>query len=98
MSGQDITVAIEATPERDDYMVGESLTLMCVPTPQPAGTNLVSYLWECDGCFANGTTMPTITRILNDMDGNSMIDCSVTIDGNVTMSDMTFDLQVTQGT
>ena len=55
------------------------------------------YSWQCDtSCFADGMTTPTITQQLTDMD-SGLIDCSVTIDGDEYMSDITFDLQVSQG-
>ena len=99
MSGQGSpNVTIVANPEMNFYTVGNNLTLMCTVNPLPTNISItVTYLWECSGCFANGTTTPTITQILTDMD-NSTINCSVTIDGTVTMANMTFDLQVTQGT
>ena len=96
VNGQDIIVTIEADPDRECYTVGETLTLKCVLDPVPSDVN-VSYFWECSGCFADGVTMPTISRALNDTDGDSMINCSVTINDNVIMSNMTFDLQVIQG-
>ena len=99
MSGQDPSVTIEPDPDMDFYTVGDNLTLTCTVDPLPTDTNIiVTYLWHCSSCFANGMTTPTISRILTDMDDDSMIDCSVDIDGNVTMADMMFDLQVTQGT
>ena len=98
MSGQDPSVTIMANPDVEFYTVGNNLTLMCIADPLPTDTSIsITYLWQCSGCFANGMTTPTISRILTDMD-NSTIDCSVDIDGNVTMADMMFDLQVTQGT
>ena len=97
MSGQGSpNITIVANPEMNFYTVGNNLTLMCTVDPLPTNTT-VTYLWECSDCFANGMTIPIITRILTDMD-NSTINCSVTIDGTVTMANMTFDLQVTQGT
>ena len=57
-----------------------------------------TYLWECDtGCFVDGITAPAIGRHLTDMD-SGMINCSVVIDGDEYMSDVMFNLQVTQGT
>ena len=57
-----------------------------------------TYSWQCNtGCFADGMTTPAISRYLTDMD-SGMINCSVTIDGDEYMSDVMFDLQVTQGT
>ena len=97
VNGQDPSVTIMPDPDMDFYTVGDNLTLTCIVDPLPTDTSItVTYLWQCSACFANGTTTPTITRILTDMD-NSTIDCLVTIDGNVTMADMMFDLQVTQG-
>ena len=100
VSGQNTTsVTIDANPDLDFYTVGGNLVLTCTIDPIPTDTSSsVTYLWECSGCFANGMTMPTISQILTDMDDDSLIDCSATIDGNVSMTDMSFDLQVTQGT
>ena len=66
--------------------------------PVITGTGITPmYSWQCDtGCFADGMTTPTITQQLTDMD-SGLIDCSVTIDGDVYMSDNMFDLQVSQG-
>ena len=98
VSGQDTTVTIEAIPDMNTYAVGDNLTLMCILDPTPTDTSItVTYLWECSGCFANGLTTPTINRILTDMD-TTMIDCTVNVSGNVTMTDIPFDLQVTRGT
>ena len=98
MSGQDPSVTIMPAPNVEFYTVGNNLTLTCIVDPLPTDTSVtVTYSWECSGCFADGMTTPTISRILTDMD-NSTIDCSVDIDGNVTMADMMFDLEVTQGT
>ena len=98
MSGQDPSVTIMPDPDVDFYTVGNNLTLTCTVDPLPTDTSItVTYSWECFGCFADGMTTPTITRILTDMD-NSTIDCSVDIDGNMTITEMPFDLQVTQGT
>ena len=66
--------------------------LTCTVNPDPNAT--VTYLWNCSGCFANGLTMSTISRVLTDMD-SSTIDCTATIDGNATRTDMPFNLQVT---
>ena len=96
VNGQD-TVTIEATPDMDTYAVADNLTLMCTLDPPPIDTSVtVTYLWECSNCFANGLITPTINRILTDMD-TTMIDCRVNNSGNVTMTDMAFDLQVTRG-
>ena len=93
VSGQD-TVTIMADPDNDTYAVADSLTLTCtIPT---TATDTVTYLWSCSGCFADGLNMSTISRVLTDMD-NSTIDCTATIDGNMTMTDAPFDLQVTRG-
>ena len=96
MSGQD-TVTIMAIPDMDTYTVADNLTLICTLDPPPTDTSVtVTYLWECSGCFADGLMTATISRVLTDMD-NSTIDCTVTVDGNDTMTDMPFDLQVTEG-
>ena len=79
------------------YTVGDSLTLTCTTTPFVDTTNsTVTYSWECGGCFADGATSMTVMHTLTDMD-TSIIDCSVTIDGDMTMTDLPFYLQVTQG-
>ena len=62
--------------------------------PMPSST--VTYSWECSGCFADVITTQNITRDLNDMD-NYLFDCSAMIDGQEYMTEMMFDLQVTQG-
>ena len=96
MNGQD-TVTIEANPDMSFYTVGDNLTLMCILDPPPNDTSItVTYLWECSGCFADRLTMPTISRILTDVD-TTMIDCTVNVGGNETMTDMPFDLQVAGG-
>ena len=96
MSGQD-NVTIVAIPDMDTYAVGDNLTLMCTLNPEPTDTSItVTYSWECSGCFADGLTTPTVNRTLTDID-TTMIDCTVDVDGNVTMTDMPFDLQVTRG-
>ena len=98
MSGQGSpNVTIVANPDIDFYTVGDNLSLMCTVDPSPTDTSNVTYSWQCSGCFANGMTTPIINRILTDMD-NSTINCLVDINGTVTMANMTFDLQVTQGT
>ena len=96
MSGQD-NVTIVAIPDMNTYAVGDNLTLTCTLNPAPTDTSItVTYLWECSGCFADGLTTPTVTQTLTDMD-TTMIDCTVDVGGNVTMTDMPFDLQVTRG-
>ena len=55
------------------------------------------YSWQCDtSCFANGMTMPTITRQLTDTN-SCMINCSVTFNGDEYMNDITFYMQITEG-
>ena len=55
------------------------------------------YLWQCDtGCFADGMTTQTITQQLTDTD-SGVINCSVFIDDDDYVSNITFDLQVSQG-
>ena len=78
------------------YTVGDSLMLTCTVDPMPSISSIVTYLWECSDCFANQMTTQNITRALTDMD-NGGIDCTVTIDGTNYMSEMTFELEVTQG-
>ena len=96
VSGQDDNniVTITTNPNRTSYLVGQNLTLTCMVDPDDA---TAAYSWNCSGCFANGNTTQTINRTLTAMDNNSMIDCSVTIDGNVSLTDTPFDLQVIQG-
>ena len=54
------------------------------------------YSWQCDtGCFANGMTMQAITPQLTDTN-SGVINCSVTIDGDEYMNDITFYLQITE--
>ena len=67
--------------------------LNCTVTPEPTGA--VMYAWQCSGCFANGNTNQIITRSLVEMDDNSMINCTATIDGEICSSVMPFVLQVT---
>ena len=76
------------------YTVGESLVLTCMVEPMPNSN--VTYLWECFGCFADGMMTQNITGVLTDIDSDD-IDCTVTIDGMEYMSEMAFELQVTQG-
>ena len=80
------------------YTVGSTVTLECVVDPVIINTSITPmYSWQCDtGCFADGITTPTITQQLTGMD-NGVINCSVTIDGVMYMSNITFDLQVSQG-
>ena len=98
-NGQDYSVTIEVDPVLASYTVGSTLTLECVVDPVITDTSITPmYSWQCDtGCFADGMTTPTITRQLTDMD-NGVINCSVTIDGVMYVSNITFDLQVSQGT
>ena len=80
------------------YTAGSTVTLECVVDPVITGTGITPmYSWQCDtSCFANGTTTPMITRQLTDID-SGVINCSVTIDGIMYVSNITFDLQVSQG-
>ena len=103
---------IAASPNLTSYVAGASVTLMCVVHPDLlflsfflsffppfllyANINEI-YLWECDGCFANGRTDMALMRVLTKRD-SSMINCSATIDSVVYKTDMPFYLQVTQGT
>ena len=96
MNGQDYNVTIMATPNMASYTVGDNLTLTCMVDSMLSSTNsIVTYLWECSGCFANGLTLSTINRFLTDMD-TSMINCSATVNDTVYRSDV-FNLQVTRG-
>ena len=71
------------------------MTLKCVVDPVISITPM--YSWQCDtSCFADGMTTPTIIRCLTNND-SGVINCSVTIDGDEYMSDIIFDLQVTEG-
>ena len=67
--------------------------LNCTVNPQPSGT--VTYAWECSGCFAEILSSQAISRVLVEMDDNSMINCIATIDGENCTSVMPFVLQVT---
>ena len=100
VSGQiDYDVAIIPEPDRPLYLVGENLTLMCIVNPSPPTNATVSYEWQCSGCFADRMMTQTISRVLTNMDNNTMIDCVATVDGgNATMTDMPFELQVIEGT
>ena len=90
-------VTITATPSTTNYTVGDSVTLICMVDPPIASTSvIVTYSWQCDGCFADGDTDMVIMRTLTDMD-TSMINCSATVDGVNFTTDEPFDLQVTQG-
>ena len=95
---EDYNVTIEVNPNLTNYTVGSTVTLECVVDPVITDTSITPvYSWQCDtGCFADGMTTPTITQQLTDMD-SGVIECSVTIDGDVYMSNITFDLQVSQG-
>lgn len=67
---------------------------MCMVDPQPSSSAAnLSYLWTCSNCFADGLTMPTIIRVLSDVD-TAMINCTATIDGVEYRSNMAFNLQV----
>ena len=96
-NGQTYNVTITATPNTTTYTVGDLITLICAVDPPIVSTSItVTYLWQCDGCFADGNTDMVIMRTLTDMD-TSMINCSATVDGIIFMTDEPFDLQVTQG-
>ena len=97
MRAQENTVTIEVSPEKEFYTVGENLSLSCVINPLPPPP--IFYEWECDGCFADGMITKVISRNLTDMDGNSIIRCSVEFQPeNSTFQSNRFNLQVTQGT
>ena len=96
-SGQVYNVTITAIPDAATYTVGDPVMFICTSDSPVASTTVnVSYLWQCDDCFADGRTDMAFERILADMD-TSMINCRVTIDNDVFMTDTPFDLQVTQG-
>ena len=97
-NGQNYSVTIEVHPNLANYTVGNTVTLECVVDPVITDTSITPmYSWQCDtGCFADGMTTPTLTQRLTDMDSGG-IECSVTIDGDVYLSDNMFDLQVSQG-
>ena len=96
-SGQNYDVTIEASSTTTSYNVGDSITLTCVVDSSIASNSSdISYIWTCSGCFADGMTTATISQRLTSMD-TSMIYCSATVDGVAYMTDMPFDLQVTQG-
>ena len=96
-NGQMYNVTITANPNTSTYTVGDLITLMCILDP-PINTTtvIVTYSWQCDGCFADGRTDMVIMQQLTDMD-TSMISCSVTVDSDTFMTDTPFDLQMTQG-
>ena len=96
-SGQPYGVTIEASSTATSYTVGDNITLTCVVDSSIASNSSnISYIWTCSGCFANSMTTPIISHHLTSMD-SSMIDCSATVDGVVYMTEIPFDLQVTQG-
>ena len=96
-NGQVYNVTITTSPNATNYTVGDSVMFMCVVDPPIISTTVnVSYLWQCDGCFADGRTDMAFERVLTYMD-TSMISCSVTVDNDTFMTDTPFDLQVTQG-
>ena len=97
--GEVYNVKITASPHLTSYVTGARVTLMCMVNPPISSNDNISetYLWQCDGCFANGMTDMAIMRVLTKRDG-SMINCSATINGVVYKTDMPFYLQVTQGT
>ena len=80
------------------YTVGSTITLECVVDPVFTNTSITPvYSWRCDtGCFADGMTTQIITQQLTDTD-SGVINCSVSIDDDEYMSNITFDLQVSQG-
>ena len=96
VNGQGQTnVTIVANPNMGLYSVGDNLMLTCTVNPTPTDPSAtVTYLWNCSSCFADGLNMSTISRALTETD-SSTIDCTVTIDGNATRTDMPFNLQVT---
>ena len=97
-SGQIFNVTITTSPDTLTYTVGDSVMFICTVDPPITSTTVnVSYLWQCDGCFADGRTEMAFERILTDMDSSSMINCRVTIDNDTFTTDTPFDLQVTQG-
>ena len=90
-------VTITTSPNATTYTVGDSVMFMCIVDPPIISTTVnVSYLWQCDDCFADGRTDMAFVRILTDM-GISMINCRVTVDNDIFTTDTPFDLQVTQG-
>ena len=96
-STQSYNVTIIANPNTTTYTVGDSVTLICAVDPPIVSTSIiVTYLWQCDGCFADNSTDIAIMRNLTDMD-TSTIDCSAIINDVVFMTDESFNLQVTQG-
>jgi len=98
VSGQNYTVTIVANPDMSFYAIGNNLMLTCMVTPAANDDN-ATYMWSCPTCFADGSTMQTVsTSGLVEMDGDNMINCFVTIGNTEYMSDVPFDLQVTQGT
>ena len=96
-SGQNYGVTIEASSTATSYTVGDNITLTCVVDSSiTSNTSNISYTWTCSGCFADDMTTPMISHRLTSMD-SSIIDCSATVDGFVYMTEIPFDLQVTQG-
>ena len=80
------------------YTVGSTVTLECVVDPVITDTSITPvYSWQCDtGCFADGMTTQIITQQFTDTN-SGVINCSVSIDDDEYMSNITFDLQVSQG-
>ena len=92
-NGQVYTVTITAIPNTTTYSVGDLVTLLCMVNP-PISSD-VTYLWQCNSCFADGMTDMAITRVLSEMD-NAMINCSATINKEALTTVVPFNL-VTQG-
>ena len=92
-SGQVYTVTVTATPNTTTYSVGDLVTLLCVVNP-PISSD-VTYLWQCNSCFADGMTDMAIMRVLSEMD-NAMINCSTTINNETLTTVVPFNL-VTRG-
>ena len=98
-SGQAYSVTITASPNGSFYAVGDLITLQCIVDPPiTSTTTIVTYSWKCNGCFADGYTDMVIMRQLTESDmDTSLISCSATVNGVKFMTDIPFDLQVTQG-
>ena len=56
--GEVYNVKITASPNLTSYVTGARVTLMCMVDPPISSNGNISetYLWQCDGCFANGMT------------------------------------------
>ena len=82
-------------------MAGTFVTLMCIvdpPIPTSNATINETYLWQCDGCFANENSDMVINKKILIIEDTSVINCSAIINGDVYETDVPFYLQVTQGT